>query len=65
MSESDEYSEDEPLAKHLKHDVAASDRLTKLDNLFSEKLDHGPPSNHNLAKSLNRGIGNDFSMAVS
>ena len=62
MSESDEYNEDEPLAKHLKHDVAASDRLTKLDNLFSEKLDRGPPSNHNLAKSLNRGIGNDFSM---
>ena len=62
MSESGEYSKDEPPVKLLKHDVAASDRLTKLDSLFSEKSDHGPPVNQNLAKSLNRGIGNDFSM---
>ena len=62
MSESDEYSEDEPPTKRTKHDVSSSDRLTKLDSLFSEKSDHGPPVNASLAKSLNRGIGNDFSM---
>ena len=62
LSESDEYSEEEPPAKQSKHDVASSNRLTKLDSLFSEKMDHGPPVNQNLAKSLNRGIGNDFSM---
>ena len=39
LSESDEYIEDEPSAKQSKHDVASSDRLTKLDSLFSEKSD--------------------------
>ena len=61
LRESDAYSEDEPLAKQSKHDIAASNRLNKLDSL-NWKLDHGPQVNQNLAKSLNRGIANVFCM---
>ncbi|MCG8047947.1 MAG: hypothetical protein N0E48_20400 [Candidatus Thiodiazotropha endolucinida] len=37
-----------------------SAKLSKLDKLFSNKSEQGPKINENLAKSLNRGISNNF-----
>ena len=66
-----EYEEiDEPPSKQVRIDGSSSEnrsiegksKLSKLEKLFNDKSDQGPKVNESLAKSLNRGIGNNFSI---
>ncbi|MCG8048880.1 MAG: hypothetical protein N0E48_25305 [Candidatus Thiodiazotropha endolucinida] len=73
-SDSDDESEEnesgnEPPLKQSRSDKSClevcssegnSAKLSKLDKLFSNKSEQGPKINENLAKSLNRGISNNF-----
>lgn len=67
----EEYEEiDEPPSKQVKIDESNSEnrstegksKLSKLEKLFNDKSVQGPKVNESLAKSLNRGIGNNFSI---
>ena len=40
-------------------------KLSKLNNLFNDKSEQGPKVNENLAKTLNRGISNNFSIKTA
>ena len=48
-----------------KRENASISKLTKLDNLFSDKSEHGPKVHENFAKSLIRGISTEFSIKTA